>query len=376
MASIRDGVIVVNVGGRVVAANPASEFFTGVMPGEILGKNILGVLKFTCTKTDSSWFLPEAMAGWRAVALPGDCSLLREHGEPMPVAATTTPLYDADDKYMGIVITLRDLTDEVVAKRRQFEFLSMVAHQLRQPFSLLRMGLENILDSKEKEEIFESNQLELLDDLYKVVLESMDVINDLLNLSRLERGMIDFKMTDVDVLHVVKDVADEFKGLAVGKNVELHLPADDGNFPIRADRSRLRDVFQNLIVNAILYNKPHGEVNVKIELLGKKELEGGASKFKAEDLAEIPAARYVLVSVSDTGLGIPEGEQKQVFTNFFRGSNVVKKGLRGTGLGLTIVKSMVEKFNGRIAFESKPDAGTCFYLIFPEDTGASVPANP
>lgn len=369
LASIRDGVIVVNVGGRVIAANPASEFFTGVMSGEILGKNIMELLKFTCTKTDPSWFLPEALAGWRAVALPGDCSLLREHGDSLPTAATTTPLYTADDKYVGIVVVLRDLTEEAAAKQRQFKFLSMVAHQLRQPFSLLRMGLENILDSKEKEERFESGQIELLGDLYKVVLESMDVINDLLNLSRLERGMVELKMEEVDVRQVVKEVAEEFKGLTVGKNVEIHLLMSAATpFLIRADRARLRDVFQNLIVNAILYNKPRGEVNVGIARASQKEI--ARTVFKPEDLAEIPGTRYVLISVSDTGMGIPENEQNQVFESFFRGSNVIKKGLRGTGLGLSIVKSMVEKFGGRIAFESKVDMGTTFYLIFSESGGS------
>ncbi len=371
LASIRDGVIVADTEGKVLAANPASELFTGVMPGEILGKNIKDLLKFACTKTDPSWFLPEALGGWRAVALPEDCSLLREHADPLPAAATTTPLYTADDKYMGIVVTLRDLTEEAAAKQRQFKFLSMVAHQLRQPFSLLRMGLESILDSKEKEERFESHQIELLGDLHKVVLESMDTINDLLNLSRLERGMVDLKIEDIDVRQVIVEVAEEFKGLAVGKNVEIRLPASAGAasaggalFVISADRARLRDVFQNLIVNAILYNKPKGKVNAEIAHIDRKDI--ARTIFKSENLAEIPGMRYVLVSISDTGIGIPENEQSHVFENFFRGSNVVKSGLRGTGLGLSIVKSMVEKFGGKIAFESKMDAGTTFYLIFPE----------
>ncbi len=335
------------------------------MAGEILGKNILEILRFTCTKTDPSWFLPEALAGWRVVALPGDCSLLHEHGSPLPVAATATPLYTADDKYVGIVVVLRDLTEEAAAKQNQFKFLSMVAHQLRQPFSVLRMGLENILDSKEKEERFESGQIELLGDLHKVVLESLDVINDLLNLSRLERGMVELKMEDVDVLQVAGEVAEEFKGLTVGKNVEIHLPPSPAApFIISADRARLHDVFQNIIVNAILYNKPRGEVNVGIERASQKEI--APAVFKPEDLAEIPGTRYILVSVSDTGMGIPENEQNRIFESFFRGSNVMKKGLRGTGLGMSIVKSMVEKFGGRIAFESKVDVGTTFYLIFPE----------
>lgn len=375
LASIRDGVIVADTEGNVLAANPASEFFTGTMAGDILGKNIKELLKFTCTKTDPSWFLPEALGGWRAIALPDDCSLLHERGESLPVAATTTPLYTADDKYMGIVVTLRDLTEEAATKKRQFQFLSMVAHQLRQPFSLLRMGLESVLDSKGKEERFGSSEIELLGDLYKVVLESMDVINDLLNLSRLERGMVELKMEDVDVLQVVKDVAEEFKGLTVSKNVVIHLPAGDAvPFVIRADKARLRDVFQNLITNAILYNKPRGEVNVEITRVDQKGV--APAVFKPEDLAEIPGTRRVLVSVSDTGMGIPEDEQKRIFENFFRASNVLKKGLRGTGLGLAIVKSMVEKFSGRIAFESKVDVGTTFRIVFPESSGASETAAP
>lgn len=375
LASIREAIIITDARGKVTVANPASELITAYLPQALIGRKVQEVLTFTCTKADPSWFLREALAGWRAVELPQDCSLLQPRGTSLPVAARATPLYTSDGQYVGIVLVLRDLTDEVRLKHRQYEFLSFVSHQLRHPLGSLLWGLELIQEEKNK---LNPPHREILDDLVKVVQQFTGFIGELIDVSRFEEGRVEFKMEPVDVRTIAEDTAKELQGLALSQNVTITLFPDtprDVSFTITGDRARLRDVFLNLLSNAIRYNHPRGRVTIKAELVAWDAIERLAAKAQkatgiAAYLRDVTATRgrverFLLISISDTGMGIPANEQANVFESFFRGSNVTRKGLQGSGLGLVIVRTIIERLAGRIFFESKENVGTTFYLVFP-----------
>lgn len=383
-ASIREAVIVADRDGKVIMANPASELIIGYPPHKLIGKRIQDVLPFKCAKADVSWFFSEALAGWRAVALPKDCSILRPTGGPLPVAATATPFYSSQGEYQGIVLVARDTSEEVRLKRRQYEFLSFVSHQLRQPFGSLRWGIEIIL--REKSRLSPKHQ-ELLEDLLAITTRFADFIKDLVDISRFEEGRVDFKIEPVDIRKMVKEVAKELHPLAVSQNVSLHLfPGTDPQVELvmKGDWGRLHDVFSNLLANAIRYNRPRGTVTVEARFLGRDAILDLLSKIHQasslpESLAAIlaqtekeksslagPISDFLLISVSDSGIGIPKDQQANIFESFFRGKNVIEKGLQGTGLGIFIVKSIVERSGGRIFFESQENFGTTFYLVFPK----------
>ena len=402
LASIRETVIVADPDGKIILANPASEIVTGLPSQDILGHNLREVINFDCTKTDVAWFFPEALQGCRAVKLPEGCSAVRPTGDPLPIAATTTPFFSADGEYVGIVLNIRDLTEEFKAKKRQYEFLSFVSHQLRQPFSSLRLGLESLLSQKKP---LVEHDREVISDLHGVVLRFIDFINDLIKVSRLEEGRIEIKKEDVDVKEIAMGVIGDLKDIAISKNVDvLPFPGakKEESFIINSDRERLRDVLSNLIANAILYNRPRGDVTIEAKIISSKEMEetilktrGGIDvvqrirlvteeKFAyatpsptASADANLPAQagalagkkeigdKFLLITVSDSGMGIPSYEQSRVFETFYRGRNVVRKGLKGTGLGLSIVRARVERLGGWITFESQEDVGSAFYLVFP-----------
>ena len=163
----------------------------------------------------------------------------------------------------------------------------------------------------------------------------------------------------------------------MSQNITLRIfektPADM-NTVITADNSRFHDVFQNLLVNAIRYNIPRGSVDVdarcvksdEIRLLGKKSEHSVGIEEYLHSSKKGELETYLLLTITDTGLGIPEDQQADMFNNFFRGRNIEQKGITGTGLGLFIIKTIIEGSGGRIFFTSKEGVGTSFYIILPD----------
>ena len=372
LASIREAVIVTDSKGIVLLANPAIEFITGRLPDDFVGKKLSSGITFKCEKENVSSFLKEALRGWSAVKLPDECSITQKGGKEVPVAAIATPLFSPKGEYTGIVLVIRDLTEEVRRKRRQYEFLSFVSHQFRQPLGSLRWGIEVILESPEN---LSPQNRELLNDLHEITLRFKDFVTDLIDISRIEEGRIDLKVEEINLREVVEQAAQELHGLAVSQNVVITFfpKHKKESFVIKGDKARVGDIFMNLIANAIFYNKPRGNITIDAEKITQKEIERLSVQAHGdlditrylENIQKKKIKKFLLVTVADTGIGIPEVDQKNVFEGFFRAENVVKRGIVGTGLGLFIVKAMTERMGGKIFFTSEENKGTTFYLVFP-----------
>ena len=375
-ASIRDTVIIAETDGTIIMANPAVELLTGILSSDFIGRKINEALVFENKKTDISEFFIEALKGDRAVELAKDSMLKQSKGSLVQVAVTATPLYDIQGELAGIVVVMHDLSEEVALKKRQYEFFSFAAHQLRQPFASLRLGLEALLDISQ--EPLTRRQEGISKDLLEIVLRFVNFLHDLMEVVRLEEGRIMLNFQTVDLRKLMEGIAAEVKDLATSQNVSLVLfPGQFADAPLLVvgDQDRMLDVFRNLLINAIRYNRPHGTVTVQAHLatlddIAKKISNAQQSGIILYDLranASKDALRleWMLVMVHDTGLGIPQDQQSRIFESFFRAKNVVNKGLQGTGLGLSIVKSLVEVTGGRITFTSEEGKGTTFYIIYP-----------
>ncbi len=373
LASIHEAVIVTDTKGVVLLANSATELITGYMPDELATKHIEEALRFVGKNqgADFSWYFRESLMGDRSIRLPDGTSLVQLRGGLLPVDATTTPLYDSDGEFVGIVIVLRDMRNEIKVRRRQYEFLSFVSHQLRQPFGTIRWGIELIQEEKNR---LSMEHQEMLEDLLKLSIRFADFVNELVDVARFEEGHFKLKQEDVDLREIANEVKNEVKGLAVSQNITVNVfdntPADVST-KMKGDSSRFHDVFQNLLVNAIRYNVPRGSVKMDAKYAFVDEIRELAKKSEhslgVEDFLQSGKGvnKYLFISVADTGLGIPEDQQEDMFNNFFRGRNVEQKGITGTGLGLFIVKIIIEGTGGRIFFTSKEGGGTTFYIILP-----------
>jgi len=222
------------------------------------------------------------------------------------------------------------------------EFISVASHQLRTPLSAMRWQAE-LLISKMSEGLDEK-QMEKINNIDMLSLRMTRLVNDLLDVARIDQGRMKLEIKEVDVIPILKSILEEtIKPLASEKNVKIVFDENRSCSKIMTDEDKIRLVFENLLSNAVKYTLEKGEVEIKCSV--KEE--------------------SVLFEVRDTGIGIPYSQQGQVFSKFFRSSNVARYQTEGTGLGLYIAKSIIEQTGGKIWFESEENVGTTFFFTLP-----------
>ena len=222
------------------------------------------------------------------------------------------------------------------------QFVSVAAHQLRTPLSAVKWTLRLLLDgdvgkmSKEQDDFLERG--------YQTNERMINLVNDLLDVSRIEEGRFGYNFQEVEIANIIRKAIAEVSIVAAKRNIKINfrqlIPED---LRIVADPERVRTIVINLLDNAVNYSEPGDEVVVTV---GE---EGDSLK----------------VSIEDNGIGIPDSEFDKVFSRFYRASNAVRLQTDGSGLGLFIVQNIVNRHGGRIWFESKEGQGTSFFFTIP-----------
>jgi len=225
--------------------------------------------------------------------------------------------------------------------RAKSEFVSNVTHGLRTPLTSITGYVEMLQDGAAGE--LPSAAKEMIDVIDRNAMRLRDLIDDLLAQSGIEAGMSRLTATPVDLRDVLRQTSASMQPQANSAGVTLTL--SDGNEPlaVAGDAGQLEEVFQSLVSNAVKFSSRGGIVHIDAEL----DPEG------------------VVVCVADTGMGIPESEQANLFTRFFRASNATQAGLAGTGLGLAIVRDIVRQHGGEVDLESREGVGTTFTVLLP-----------
>jgi hypothetical protein len=240
-----------------------------------------------------------------------------------------------------VVTIFRDVTKEVEADRAKSEFVSTVSHELRTPMTAIK-GYTDLLHAGAAGPI-NAEQKRFLSTIKSNTDRLTALINDLLDISRMETGRIRFEPRPLQIGEVVADVVNVLAGPAENKNLSLNYEVAAGLPDVMGDRDRLHQVLTNLIGNAIRYTLDGGEIDVKVYLV----------------------ERAVRVDVRDTGIGIAPEDMAHLFERFYRADHPLVQETRGTGLGLSIVKMFIEMHGGRIWVESEPDEGSTFTFILP-----------
>jgi PAS domain S-box-containing protein len=317
--SAKDGILTTDGGGLITSANPAAETLFGHPIGALYGRPVAVVL-------------PGLHLGGAAASGPGGTQLegVRQDGSRFPVELSVSTM--AFDSGRAFVVIVRDVTERRAIDQMKDEFVATVSHELRTPLTALRGHVELVLDGDG------GPVTELQKRFLQVATQSADrlgaLINDLLDVAKIEAGRVQLRKELVDLDGVLREVSATFqveatrRGLAYREEL-AELP------PIVGDRDRLIQVFVNLVSNAIKYTRA-GEVGVSAR----------------------PVYGAVEVVVHDTGIGMSPEEQRQLFTKFFRSRDRMGPDPGGTGLGLVIVKGIVEGHGGTLAVESAPGAGT------------------
>jgi signal transduction histidine kinase len=243
---------------------------------------------------------------------------------------------------IGTLLIIHDISREKMVEKMKTEFVSIAAHQLRTPISAIKWTLRMILDGDLGP--INDEQREFLDKTYKSNERMINLINDLLNVTRIEEGRQVYDPVVADIEEIVRSLVANYEDMARQKNLNLSFEKIAAVVPaVRIDLEKIKLVVSNLVENALKYTPAGGRISVA---LGEED--GNA-----------------MVEVVDTGIGIPAEQQDRIFTKYFRSANAIKAETEGTGLGLFIAKNIVEAHGGKIRFVSEPGRATKFSFVLP-----------
>ena len=231
------------------------------------------------------------------------------------------------------------------------DFMAMAAHQLRTPLTSVRWNVE-ILQSVQHDKTAVQEKL-LVDNVNQAAQQMAELIDTLLYVSRLELGTNVTHNTLFDLDEFIPSLTDRFLKQAQEGGLDITIEAQVGE--VFADRSLFDVVIQNLVSNAIKYTPSGGKITINAQIISPHE-EFGFRTYMQRQLALL---------VRDTGYGIPEGEREKIFSRLFRAANVQDKGISGTGLGLYLVKLIVNQLGGEVWFVSREGEGTTFFVTIP-----------
>ncbi len=314
--------------------NPKAQELFGITPEKVIGKNIKEFKKIS-SLSPLIEILGEEIKGVYRKELK-----LKEN---LVLEISAIPVFLGEEK-IGTLVILRDITREKIVERLKTEFVSIAAHQLRTPLSAIKWTLRMILDGDLGR--VPKEQRGFLEKTYQSNERMIHLINDLLNVTRIEEGRFLYNIKKQDITKEAEKVITPLKEVAQRKGLNFKFQKPKTKIPeLAVDSEKISLVFQNLVDNAIHYTNPGGKVKVSIEYLKDK--------------------KEILVSVQDTGIGIPKDQQNRVFSRFFRAANAIRAETEGTGLGLFIAKNIIEAHGGKIWFESEEGKGTTFYFTLP-----------
>lgn len=263
---------------------------------------------------------------------------MRKDGSLFWANMVYSPIFDVEEKVTGVSIIVQDVTQQVLMDKSKNEFISMVSHELRTPLTSIIGGIGLLKDREEMNE----EAKELLALAYRNAQRLVRIINDILDVEKMQLGKLQLNLQPVLLSKVVEEALKVAQANALTRQITLIAVSMLPSVKSLCDYNRLLQVMDNFLSNAIKFSYVEGTVEISMEIQGKN----------------------VRISVTDHGVGIPIDLQKQVFNKFFQ----VKSGdthTKGTGLGLNISKHLIQEMGGTIGFVSEPYRGSTFYFELP-----------
>jgi len=341
LTSIVDGVVVNDADGNTILVNPAAERILGKPGVELVGEDFQA--PFSVFDDPGKGEAIEAMGALLSVPGVGVHKVFKTtlNVDGRVIHAHLSPVIAQRHDFLGVVTVLRDITKEVEADRTKNEFVSNVSHELRTPMTAIK-GYTDLLHAGSVGSINEEQKRFL-----SIIKNNADrltaLINDLLDISRVDTGRVRFVPQPVQIGDVISDVVNALACESHAKNQILTYEVAGGLPELMGDRDRLNQVLTNLVGNAIRYTPREGEVEV----------------------LAYPVEGAVRVDVRDTGIGIAPEDLGRIFERFYRADHPLVREAGGSGLGLSIAKMFVEMHGGRVWVESEQGKGSTFTLILP-----------
>ena len=331
LSAMHDGLLVVDDQSRLALMNPAFSDLFGV------GEDSLGSP------------LLESVRNPAVEQIIGETLRHRKpsHGELVigrhEFQMTSVPMGADNGNISGAVVLFHDITALKRADEMRRDFVANVSHELRTPLSILRGYIETMLDDPRMSRGETTRILEVMDQHSKRLGL---LANDLLTLAQLESGSSNLQLSEIDLLRFLSELVRDWEKKLLTKDLEAVVDVSDDCSTIRADEQRLREIFDNLLDNALKYSDPGTTIRL------------AAGRRNGE----------VVLSVSDKGVGIGHEDLPRIFERFYRADKARSRELGGTGLGLSIVKHIAQLHGGRVEAESEPGQATTISVILPAVT--------
>jgi len=342
LTGIGEGVVVTDPQGKILVFNHAAEQMTNWMASEVIGRFWFETVPAMYEK---GYLIPRKDRDMYKALTTGkkvfaESIYLQKGSGKITVAVTATPII-LKDRIIGAVEVFRDIGHEKEVDRMKTEFISLASHQLRTPLSAVKWFCEMLLNGDAGE--LNPEQKEYAQNVSDSNERMINLVNSLLNISRIESGRIVIDPKPTNITTLLSDVIKEIKIKSNAKKQQIIVSIHSDLPLINIDPQLIREVYANLLTNASKYTPPGGEISV---FISKKDGE-------------------LISQVSDNGYGIPKKDYDKIFQKFYRGENIIKIEPEGNGLGLYLVKAIIESSGGKIWFESIEKKGTSFYFSLP-----------
>lgn len=356
LRSIGDGVIVVDTEGKLQLINGPAVVITGWPQDEALGLHYEHIIDLEDEEGNTLKGMDEPI--YKAIhtkssVRSNDLVIFNRGNRRVQLSFVASPIFSGTSKVTGAIGVFRDISEEKAAARQRDEFISTASHEMRTPVAAIEGFLALAMNPKVSN--IDENAKKYIEKAHQSTQHLGKLFQDLLSVTKLEDGRLANHPKPFELGKVIRNSIDELRFKAEQKNLDLKLKASQeassggGDimplYYVNADPERIREVFTNLVDNAIKFT-PEGEVNVSI---------GGDDK-------------QVTVGIHDQGVGIPKDEISHLFQKFYRVDNSSTREIGGTGLGLFLCRTIIELYNGKIWVESEEGKGSDFYFSLPRLT--------
>ncbi|MGB9681772.1 MAG: sensor histidine kinase [bacterium] len=333
--SMQEGVIVVDKDNNIIRINPSGARLLGIeSTNNLEGRPLIEVIpNYTLDDIMRRSILTEKVIA-KEITL--------QHLNNKVLDVMVSPLFNERQQIRGAISVFYDISERKRLERVRQDFIGNISHELKTPLASMKAMVEVLIEGG-ADDI--NIRREFLDSINQEIDRLNRLVSDLLLLSRLESDKEFLNPVPTDFVDIVTGIVSRFhpRAMKEGLNLNLHI---EGDIPkLNIDVNYMDQVISNLIDNAIKYTPSGGRIDVKVEDMG----------------------RFVKVSVSDTGIGIPREDLPRIFERFYRGDKSRNPSLGGVGLGLSIVKHIVEAHGGKVGVESELGKGSTFYFTLPKE---------
>lgn len=346
LTSIGDSVFAIDKSETIFLFNKAASQISGASVEEAKGKNFKQILNFQLTKETSTQseghaysFIDQALKGEKAIS-SANLEIVSRSGKEIPISTSAAPILDKDQNILGVVVVFRDITHEKELDHMKDEFVSIASHELRTPMTAIR-GLVSMILEKDFGEI--NPRLKApLEDVASSTLRLINLVNDLLDVSRLEGDRVKLRVKEVNLAKSIEDSLHLFKPLAQEKKIDLTSEVAK-KLTVLADPDKVQEILSNLIGNSLKFTDK-GSIQI----------------------TTVVHEKLVYIGVRDTGVGISLADQKKLFNKFQQIGSRVRGRPVGTGLGLYISRELAKKMGGELWIEkSHENQGSNFVFSLP-----------